>query len=63
MVLPKLQGTNPAAKQYSTSPEEIPLPVWNGENDHTIPYLRDAHIFNKKAERCKSVRLFLVFIN
>lgn len=34
-------GDDPAARICSAFPKGIPLPIWNGENDHTKNYPGD----------------------
>ncbi len=33
--------SDPVARQCSAFPAGIPLPIWNGENNHTEPYPGD----------------------
>lgn len=45
---------NAVARQCSAFPNGIPLPIWNGENDHTKQYpgdngIRFASILEKRA--------------
>jgi hypothetical protein len=47
-------GDNPAARTCSAFPKGIPLPIWNGENNHKKQYPGDNGILFEPIQEMKA---------